>query len=121
MTYNDLTFLVKEKKITMSQLASDVGFSRGGFKDSIEKKTIPWKSIESLCQLMEITPNKFFGWEEEDAMVGSGNYASHISGGNTQNSNQAIKALTDQLKLKDKEIDRLLKIIEKNSLNKISI
>lgn len=113
MTYNELTFLAKEKKITMSQLAVEIGFSRGGFKDSIEKRTMPWDKILSLCQILGISPNELLGWETATVPV-NGNYASHVSGGNTQNSNETIAALSDQLKEKDKQIDRLLKILEKN-------
>lgn len=110
MTYNELTFLAKEKKITMSQLAVEIGFSRGGFKDSIEKRTIPWDKILSLCQILGISPNELLGWSSPMG----GNYAAHIGGSNTQNSNEVISALSDQLKEKDRQIDRLLKILEKN-------
>lgn len=109
MTYNELTFLAKEKKITMSQLAVEIGFSRGGFKDSIEKRTMPWDKILSLCQILGISPNELLGWETAPG----GNYAAHIGGSNTQNSTEAITALSAQLKEKDRQIDRLLKIVEK--------
>lgn len=109
MTYNELTFLAKEKKITMSQLAVEIGFSRGGFKDSIEKRTMPWDKILSLCQILGISPNELLGWEAAQG----GNYAAHIGGSNTQNSTEAITALSAQLKEKDRQIDRLLKIVEK--------
>lgn len=109
MTYNELTFLAKEKKITMSQLAVEIGFSRGGFKDSIEKRTMPWDKILSLCQILGISPNELLGWETAQG----GNYAAHIGGSNTQNSTEAITALSAQLKEKDRQIDRLLKIVEK--------
>ena len=114
MTYNELTFLAKEKKITMSQLAVEIGFSRGGFKDSIEKRTMPWDKILSLCQILGISPNELLGWES----VPGGNYAAHIGGSNTQNSTEAITALSAQLKEKDRQIDRLLKIVEKGKEKK---
>lgn len=109
MTYNELTFLAKEKKITMSQLAVEIGFSRGGFKDSIEKRTMPWDKILSLCHILCISPNELLGWEAAPG----GNYAAHIGGSNTQNSTEAITALSAQLKEKDRQIDRLLKIVER--------
>lgn len=57
-----------------------------------------------------MTPNEFFGWNSE----ATGNVATNIFGGtNTQNSNEAIKALGDQLREKDRQISRLLAIIEK--------
>ena len=83
-----------------------------GLKKAFEEKTLQWKRMESLCKIFGITPNQFTGWPAE-AQVGSGNYASNITGGNTQNSNEAIKALKDQLKEKDKQISRLLSMLEK--------
>ena len=117
MDYNDITNLAKRKKITLSILAKECGLqSRQGLQSSIQGKSIKMENIELLCNYLGFSPNQFFGWEEETPSVGSGNFASHITGGNTQNSNEAIKTLRDQLKEKDKQIDRLLKIIEKGKM-----
>lgn len=115
MTYNDLFFLAKEKEISIASLANDIGMTSNGLKKSFESKKLPWEKIEALCGIFGLTPNQILGWPSE-AQNGSGNYAANISGGNTQNSNEAIKALKDQLKEKDKQINRLLAIIEKNKL-----
>lgn len=119
MNYNELTFLAKEKSITLSSLAKEIGMTPTGFKPAIERKTLPWEKIEIMCGVLGITPNELFGWPVE-GVSGNGNYASHISGGNTQNSNEAIQALREELKEKggiikekDKQINRLLGIIEK--------
>lgn len=113
MTYNDLLFLVKEKEMSIKSLAKEIEMTSTGLKKAFEEKTLQWKKMESLCKIFGVTPNQFMGWPIE-AQVSSGNYASHISGGNTQNSNEAIKALRDQLKEKDKQINRLLAIIERS-------
>ena len=59
------------------------------------------------------------GWET--AVGGSNIYAANISGVNNQNSGEAIVALKDELKEqraiikeKEKQINRLITIIEKN-------
>ena len=114
MNYNELTFLAKEKKITLTELAGQIGLTRQGLQTTIERGTFPINKVAPLCRILGITPNDFIGWDAP--AVGSGNYASHIGGDNTQNSNEAIEALKDQLKEKDRQIDRLLKIIEKNKL-----
>lgn len=117
MIYNDLFFLAKEKGISIVGLAKDIKMTSNGLKKSFESKKLPWEKIEALCEIFDLTPNQLLGWPDESKNGnGNGNYASHISGGNTQNSNEAIKALKDQLKEKDKQIERLLKIIEKNRL-----
>lgn len=118
MTYNDLFFLAKEKEISIASLANDIGMTSNGLKKSFEKKKLPWEKIESICTIFGITPNQLLGWTIDDASPGV--YASNISGVNTQNSNEAIQALREELKEKggiikekDKQINRLLGIIEK--------
>lgn len=119
MNYNELSFLAKEKDITLSTLAKEIGMTPNGFKPAIERKTLPWGKCDLMCSILGITPNELFGWNTCIA-AGNGNYASNIIGGNTQNSNEAIIALREELKEKqsiikekDKQINRLLGIIEK--------
>lgn len=111
MNYNELTFLAKDRKITLADLAEQIGLTRQGLQSTIERGTFPTNKVLPLCQILGITPNEFFGWDAP--LPVGGNYASHVSGGNTQNSNEAIKALRDQLKEKDKQINRLLGVIER--------
>lgn len=93
----------------MSELAKQIGMTLTGFKPSIENGTFPINKVLPLCQMLGISPNKLLGWEAAPG----GNYAEHIGGSNTQNSTEVITALSAQLKEKDRQIDRLLKIVEK--------
>lgn len=122
MNYNELKFITTEKGYTMESLAKEVKISSAGLKKGIDTCKLGMDYIIKICNALSITPNKFFGWEESKPS-GSGNFASNISGGNTQNSNEAIVALKDELKEqraiikeKDKQINRLLTIIERNKL-----
>ena len=115
MDYNELKSLLTKNGIRIKDAAERAGYAENSFKTSYEDGTMSYSKVLLLCELAGISPNEFFGWKEESFMP-SGNYASHVSGGNTQNSNEAIKALSSQLKEKDKQIDRLFKIIEKNKL-----
>ncbi len=110
MNYNELTFLAKEKKITLTELAGQIGLTRQGLQTTIERGTFPINKVLPLCQILGISPNELIGWSSPMG----GNYASNIEGSNTQNSNEVISSLSAQLKEKDKQIDRLLKILEKN-------
>lgn len=116
MNYNKLKSILSEKKITVADFSEQLQMTRQGLQKSLDNGLLPYEKVLLCCQLLSISPNEFYGWEEETSSFGNGNYASHISGGNTQNSNEAIKALKEQLKEKDKQIDRLLRIIEKNKL-----
>lgn len=113
MDYNDLMIIAKKNDILGKDLCESLKLTPSGFKRGVEKGTLQKNKIQVLCQLLEITPNEFFGWPQQQEVSGNGNYASHISGGNTQNSNEAIQALKDQLKEKDKQINKLMTIIEK--------
>ncbi len=113
MDYNDLVILAKQRKILQKDICEELKLTSAGFKRGFENGSLSIKNLIALCRLIQISPDEVLGWPHEETAFG-GNYASHITGGNTQNSNDAIKALNDQLKEKDKQIDRLLKIIEKN-------
>lgn len=109
MEYNDLMILAKQKKILQKDLCQRLDITPAGFKRGIEKGTLPINKVVPLCQILGISPNELLGWETAPG----GNYAAHIGGSNTQNSTEAITALSAQLKEKDRQIDRLLKIVEK--------
>lgn len=109
MEYNDLMILAKQKKILQKDLCQRLDITPAGFKRGIEKGTLPINKVVPLCQILGISPNKLLGWEAAPG----GNYAEHIGGSNTQNSTEVITALSAQLKEKDRQIDRLLKIVER--------
>ena len=111
MNYNDVAILAKQKNLTVTQFASEIGLTRQGLQTAINNKTMAMDKVINLCNILSISPNDFFGWEETEARPGV--YAANISGINTQNSNEAIKALNEQLKEKDKQIGRLLTLLEK--------
>jgi len=111
MNYSELYFLVNQKGFTIKSLCEQIGMTSTGFKRSIELKTFSWKSIEALCSLLSITPHQLMGWPDEKAE--SGNYTPLITGGNSQTSNETIRMLREQLKEKDKQISRLMTMLEK--------
>lgn len=119
MVYNRLKTLLTKNKKKVKDAAKIAGYAENSFKVAVEDGTMSFSKVPILCEFIGITPNEFFGWESTPN--GGGNYASHISGGNTQNSNEVIQALMTELKEKtgiikekDKQINRLLTIIERN-------
>lgn len=118
MNYNELKSLITKNKKKIKDAAKIAGYAENSFKVAYESGTMSFSKVPLLCDYIGITPNEFFGWV--DGVTANGNYASHISGGNTQNSNEAILALKEELKEKgaiikekDKQINRLLTIIER--------
>ena len=119
MDYNDLSILIKQKKLQLDEVCKEIGITPEGFRKGIERKSLAFKYIKPTCIALGISPNELFSWE--DLNTSSGVFASNISGINTQNSNEAIQALREELKEqrgvikeKDKQITRLLTIIERN-------
>lgn len=89
--------LRKENHLTQEQLARIIGVSRQTIKNWEAGKPIPSTSVMKL--------NEVFN-------SGSPLVANNIQGNNSQNSETVVLAFIDQLKEKDKQIDRLLGIIE---------
>ena len=100
----------KDLGMTQRQLADKLNMSDKSISKWERGVCLPDVSVYlDLCQILGISPNELLGWEAAPG----GNYAAHIGGSNTQNSTEAITALSAQLKEKDRQIDRLLKIVEK--------
>lgn len=121
MDYNELKSIIQKNKKKIKDAEKIAGYAENSFKVAYESGTMSFSKVPLLCGYIGITPNEFFGWGEESQSFGNGNYASHVSGGNTQNSNEAILSLREELKEKggiikekDKQINRLLGIIERN-------
>lgn len=119
MNYNDLVILAKQKKLSVTEFAKQIGMTRQGLQTATTNQTMAMDKIINVCRVLGITPNEFFEWEDSNASPGV--YASNISGINTQNSNEAIKALKDQLKEKDRQISRLLSLIERRDMPGVMI
>ena len=113
MNYNELKAIIQKNKKKVKDAAKVAGYAENSWKVAYESGTMSFSKVPLLCEYIGISPNEFFGWEEGRSF-GNGNYALHVSGGNTQNSNEAIKALKDQLKEKDRQISRLLGIMERD-------
>lgn len=110
--------MLNDRKITVADFSEQLQMTRQGLQKSLDKGLLPYDKVLLCCRILDISPNDFFEWS--DTTLGGGNYASNISGGNTQNSNEAILALREELKEKggiikekDKQINRLLAIIER--------
>lgn len=110
MNYNELKSLLTKNKIKVKEVAKLTGYAENSFKVAFEDGTFSFSKVPILCEILGISPDEFFGWPRAEAH--GGNYASNVSGGNTQNSTDAITALAEQLREKDRQIAKLLKALE---------
>ena len=65
MDYNDLMIFAKQNKILQKQICDELGLTSAGFKRAVENKTLAIGKLEVLCKMLGITPNEFFGINNE--------------------------------------------------------
>ena len=117
MVYSEIYDLCSDKKKSVKELCAQIGMTYQGFKTSLDTNKLDADKIELLCRVLEITPNKFFGWKEsvKKQQIQNGGV------GNTQHMDSyAVELLQSQLNIKDEQIKekdaqiaQLLKLIAK--------
>ena len=108
MTYSELTDFCASKKVTVTKLAEKAGLTLQGLRKGMNNFSLGYHAIESICSTLEITPNQFFGWEDniKKQQIQNGGV------GNTQQMDthavdilhQQLTAKDEQLKTKDEQI-----------------
>ena len=93
--------LREKNKMTQAALAKIMGVSTQTVKNWEAGKKIPSTALMKLQDVFNLN-------------VGNGDtIANNVNGDNVQNGGIVIKALISQLEVKDKQIERLMSIIEK--------
>lgn len=113
MKYNKLKSLLYQNEITVADFCEKLQLSRPGLQKSLDNDLLPYNKVAKCCEILGISPNDFFEWETENAtpvpyMATEGYVA-------TAPKSKELNALLNQLSVKDREIDRLLRIIEANA------
>lgn len=103
------------KKIRLSgkrlnDIAVKMGISPQALNNILNADDVRTGSLERIAEAMNVPINYFYG---DTTISGvTGNVMMAERGGVNNNEQQSIAVLTDQLSIKDKQIDRLLGIIE---------
>ena len=118
MTYSELKDFAEMKKISLQKIAEAIDMTTRGMQTSFENQTLPTRKVELICKFLEITPNQFFGWEDniKKQQIQNGGI------GNTQQMDtyavdvlkQQITAKDEQIREKDAQISQLLKLLSNN-------
>lgn len=118
MTYSELKDFAELKKISLQKIAETIEMTARGMQTSFENQTLPIRKVTQICKCLEITPNQFFGWEDEikKQQIQNGGI------GNTQQMDtyavdvlkQQIIAKDEQIREKDAQISQLLKLLSNN-------
>ena len=116
MNYNELKIIAERKKITIKDLAESIGMTSTGLKRSIESEAMSIKTLRDLCEILSITISEFFG---EDA-AGSPSWMVSEGEGYSQARQSAgeVSFLRRQIEIKDREIERLWRMLENEPAKK---
>jgi transcriptional regulator with XRE-family HTH domain len=60
LNYNKLEDILKEQKITIPQLAEQIGMTRGGLYTAIERKTLTVSKLELIAEVLKVDVITFF-------------------------------------------------------------
>lgn len=108
MDYNMVKEICRVNKISLQDLATEIGMSPEGLKRSMESDSLAARYVVPLCKSLCISPNKLFGYPNLSATQ-----TQNGGVGNTQIMESGMAALQEQLREKDKQIDKLLILLEK--------
>ena len=119
MTYSELTDLLERKKIALKAFPAMIDMTYQGFKGSIENQTLSYHKIIKCCELLNISPNEFMSWKDNQpttySLQQTGGTSNIQSVGTIEQCNKQldiIQELTNQLKNKEEQINRLLSLLE---------
>lgn len=110
MTYNDLSDICDAKRILLKNVAQSSGLTYDGLRNGMIKQSLGMTKVLRICEAVGITPNQFFGWNEEKSTYNT----NQVGMVNNQNIGAAgIEILQQQLQTKDEQIKILLELIKK--------
>jgi len=121
MNINNLLSLLKSKNLSQEKLAAKIGMSRTGLNDLIKRNDLKVSVLEKIAEALNVSVGYFFDeTDSNNGIIQNGKHNYHASTNGSINigelecnrklelSENKVKALEEQLKLKD-EIITLLK------------
>lgn len=111
LSYSELQSICESKKILIKDLLNAIGLTYMGLKSGLERQSIGAKYVAAICEMLQITPNDFYH-VHTDALVQHNNIE-QTGIMNMQQVEIGMDTLRQQLAEKDKQIDKLLNILNK--------
>ena len=109
INYFRIKDIAASQNVTIRQLAKLTGMTETGFKISIDNGNFAIKNVILICQKLNITPNQFFGFESDATVT-----INQSGMQNSQTNNlSSVSVLERQLEIKDKQIERLMNLLNK--------
>ena len=110
MTYSELSDICDAKRILLKNVAESSGLTYDGLRNGMIKQSLGMIKVLRICEAVGITPNQFFGWNEEKSTYNN----SLVGVVNNQNIGAiGVEILQQQLATKDEQIKQLLQLLNK--------
>lgn len=110
MTYSELSDICDAKRILLKNVAESSGLTYDGLRNGMIKQSLGMIKVLRICEAVGITPNQFFGWDEEKSTYNN----SLVGVVNNQNIGAiGVEILQQQLATKDEQIKQLLQLLNK--------
>lgn len=110
MTYSELSDICDAKRILLKNVAESSGLTYDGLRNGMIKQSLGMIKVLRICEAVGITPNQFFGWNEEKSTYNN-SLVGVVNNQNIGTSN--IELLHQQLAVKDEQIKQLLQLLNK--------
>ena len=109
MTYSELSDICDAKRILLKNVAESSGLTYDGLRNGMIKQSLGMTKVLRICEAVGITPNQFFGWNEEKATYNT----SQVGMVNNQNIGaMGVEILQQQLAVKDEQIKQLHQLLQ---------
>lgn len=110
LTYSELSDICDAKRILLKNVAESSGLTYDGLRNGMIKQSLGMIKVLRICEAVGISPNQFFGWNEEKATYNT----NQVGMVNNQNIGAAgIEILQQQLAIKDEQIKQLFELLKK--------
>ena len=107
--------IIKENGFSLVEIAAALGMSKQNFSMLLKGDNIKSGTMEDIARAMGKPVNFFYTGESSGTAVVNGGTVNGNVNGKVDEGNDAVSALVDQLAIKDRQIDRLLGLLEKSS------
>lgn len=110
MTYSELSDICDAKRILLKNVAESSGLTYDGLRNGMIKQSLGMIKVLRICEAVGITPNQFFGWNEEKSTYNT----NQVGVVNNQNIGaMGVEILQQQLATKDEQIKQLQQLLNK--------
>ena len=107
--------VMRQKKMTNAELARRLGVSPQTLSAALQVEDVKTGLLERIAAILGEPVTYFYTGESSGTAVVNGGTVNGNVNGKVDEGNDAVAALVDQLAIKDRQIDRLLGLLEKSS------